>query len=248
METRKYGCIKDDKDKNDLPYLLKLAKKLPPIMDLTPKMPPVKDQKNLGACTAFGLCGLVGYNENIMNHQPRIDPAELFLYYNERAMEGTIKKDNGAQIRDGIKSLAKQGICDSSLWPYLPAKFAQKPPTGAYSAAKLDLITRYERVTTVDQMRDAICSGYPVVFGATLYESFESNEVAETGIVPMPGAGEQILGGHCMLACAYNDNKRRFRIRNSWGIDWGLAGYCEMPYDYFNSDLTSDMWVIYYLS
>ena len=32
-------------------------------------------------------------------------PSRLFIYYNERAMEGTIDEDWGAQIRDGIKSV-----------------------------------------------------------------------------------------------------------------------------------------------
>jgi C1A family cysteine protease len=67
------------------------------------------------------------------------------------------------------------------------------------------------------QMQGCLASGYPFVFGFTVYESFESDTVAQTGIVPMPAQGEQVLGGHCVVAVGYDDTQRRFIVRNSWG-------------------------------
>ena len=90
-----------------------------------------------------------------------------------------------------------------------------------------------------------LAEGYPFVFGFTVYESFESQSVADTGVVPMPGSGEAVLGGHCVVAVGYDDSKRQFIIRNSWGTGWGLNGYCLMPYEYLlNPRLASDFWTI----
>ena len=53
-------------------------------------------------------------------------PSRLFIYYNERVIEGTVGSDAGAQIRDGIKVVAKQGVPPETDWPYDIAKFAQQ--------------------------------------------------------------------------------------------------------------------------
>jgi C1A family cysteine protease len=85
----------------------------------------------------------------------------------------------------------------------------------------------------------------PYVFGFTVYESFESNAVAHTGVAPMPAAGETVLGGHAVMAAGYDDASQRFLVRNSWGAVWGMGGYFTLPYAYLsNVDLADDFWTI----
>ena len=94
-------------------------------------------------------------------------------------------------------------------------------------------------------MRACLAQGFPFVFGFTVYESFESQQVAQTGVVPLPQPGERVAGGHAVLAVGYNDAERRFIVRNSWGARWGMQGYFTMPYDYLaNRNLADDMWTI----
>jgi C1A family cysteine protease len=94
-------------------------------------------------------------------------------------------------------------------------------------------------------MKGCLASGYPFVFGFSVYESFESPEVLDTGVVPMPSDGEAQLGGHAVLAVGYDDATARFIIRNSWGTSWGDGGYGYMPYAYLtDSDLAADFWTI----
>lgn len=94
-------------------------------------------------------------------------------------------------------------------------------------------------------MQGCLAEGYPFVFGFTVYESFESEPVAKTGIVPMPASGEAVQGGHCVAAVGFDDSERAFIIRNSWGTGWGIKGYCLMPYEYLlNSQLASNFWTI----
>jgi C1A family cysteine protease len=108
-------------------------------------------------------------------------------------------------------------------------------------------VTSYQRVPRVlNQLKGCLASGLPFVFGFSVYDSFESQEVARTGVVPMPDtATEQLLGGHAVLAVGYDDADQRFVVRNSWGEGWGDGGYFTMPYAYLTErSLASDFWAI----
>ncbi len=148
-------------------------------------------------------------------------------------------------IRDGIKSLAKQGVCSEPNWPYVIPKFNLKPGPACYKIALQHKITSYRRILTINEMRACLAAGFPFVFGFTVYESFESPEVARTGTVKMPQLHEKVLGGHAVLAVGYDDTEKLFLVRNSWGARWGMKGYFTMPYDYLASrNLSDDFWTI----
>ncbi len=130
-----------------------------------------------------------------------------------------------AQIRDGIKSIGQQGVCPETDWPYVLTEFAVKPPASAYSDAAKNKAISYQRIArTLPQMKGCAAAGYPWVFGFTVYESFESPQVAQTGIVPMPAATEKVLGGHAVLCVGYDDSQRCFIVRNSWARDGASRG------------------------
>jgi C1A family cysteine protease len=241
----KYGWIPDLPDQRDLLYSTQVsAIPLPPRVDLKQLCSPVEDQGNLGSCTANALVGALEFLE-MKKWKKQADLSRLFVYYNERVIEDTVDYDAGAMIRDGIKSLAKQGVCLEKTVPYNIDHFKQKPSDAAYKEALLHQIKSYHRVNGLQETLQCLASGYPVVFGFTVYDSFESQEVAKTGIVPMPGRDEQVLGGHAVLAVGYDQASKRITVRNSWGTGWGSGGYCFMPYDYFTTrGLTSDAWTI----
>jgi len=219
---------------------------LPSSADLRPHCPPVYDQGQLGSCTANAIAGALQFDE-IKEHKNGLStPSRLFIYYNERVIEGTVTSDSGAQLRDGVKTVAKQGICPEKVWPYDISKFAVKPPTLAYKDAAKDKATNYLRLSqAANQLKGCLASGYPFVFGFTVYESFESADVSKTGIVPMPSPNEAVLGGHAVCAVGYDDAQQRFIVRNSWGTGWGMNGYCTMPYTYLlDPNLASDFWTV----
>jgi C1A family cysteine protease len=95
---------------------------LPISVDLRGKMPPVYDQGALGSCTGNALACAFEYDDKNI-----FQPSRLFIYYNERNIEGTVSSDSGALISDGIKSLETYGVCPETLGPYDISKFADKP-------------------------------------------------------------------------------------------------------------------------
>lgn len=207
-------------------------------------VPVVEDQGRLGSCTGNALVGALEFLER-KDQAPYIDLSRLFVYYNERVIEHTVKSDSGAMIRDGIKTLVKQGVCSEKKWPYQISKFAAKPSPGCYKEGQRHQITSYQRIQTIDEMRTCLSDGFPFVFGFTVYESFESQGVAQNGVVNMPQQGERVVGGHAVLAVGYDDSKKRFIVRNSWGEDWGMNGYFTMPYNYLaDRNLSDDLWTI----
>ncbi|WP_125610326.1 C1 family peptidase [Specibacter cremeus] len=244
----RYGWVPDLPDQRDYHYAAPpaVAAALPPSIDLTPLCPPVYDQGQLGSCTGNGVAGVLQFDALKEKLADSSTPSRLFIYYNERVIEGTVGSDSGAQIRDGIKTVAGTGACDETLWPYDITQFAVKPPPECYSAAAGRRAIVYSRVSqTLSQLKGCLASGYPIVFGFTVYQSFESPAVAATGVVPMPASGEGVLGGHCVVAVGYDDASQRFTIRNSWGTNWGLAGYATMPYAYLlSTQLANDFWTV----
>jgi len=246
-QVQRYGWVPDLPDHRDHVYaapVLMLAK-LPSKVDLSKACPPVYNQGQLGSCTANAIGAALQFDQ-IKQKLSTFMPSRLFIYYNERAIEGTINSDSGAMIRDGIKSVGKQGVCPEPLWPYAIAKFRSKPSASCYKAAAAHQALSYQRVArSLSQMKGCLASGYPFVFGFTVYESFESAGVAKTGHAPMPSAGDKEIGGHAVLAVGYDDGKQWFIVRNSWGTGWGMKGYFTLPYAYLTEEnLSDDFWTI----
>ena len=208
-----------------------------------------------GNCTANSLAGAMGFLElqqlktntgpefYTKNHFSPV--SRLFIYWNERVIEGTTDQDAGAQLFDGIKTLATTGAPREFTWPYLDKLLYQKPSATAYTQASSHKISTYFQVETMADMKNCLASGFPFVFGFTCYEELEADSTASTGILPMPGPNSQIIGGHAVLAVGYDDAKQMFLVRNSWGTSFGLGGYFWMPYQYLGDpNLASDMWKI----
>ena len=246
-KIQRFGWVPDLPDHRDHLYAAPLVNlgKLPDKADLRPNCPAVYDQGQLGSCTANAIAGAIEF-DRMKEHKPNFVASRLFIYYNERDIEGTVNSDSGAMIRDGIKSVATQGDIPETDWPYDIAKFTQKPPAKVYADAKKYKVVQYQRVPrNLTQMKGCLASGYPFVFGFSVYESFESPEVAKTGQLNMPGASEQEVGGHAVVAVGYDDSQQRFIVRNSWGADWGMAGYFTIPYTYLTeANLSDDFWTI----
>jgi C1A family cysteine protease len=217
---------------------------LPPAVDLRPQCPPVFDQGQLGSCTGNALAGAMGFlHRKLLNDETAF--SRLFIYYNERVIEGTVRQDAGAMIRDGVKSLANSGVCSETDWPYNIAKFKTKPSKKCFTDAAANKIAVYTRLSTLDDMLQCLAAGFPFVFGFTVYDAFESDAVARTGVLNLPAKGEQVLGGHAVMAVGYDMAAQRLIVRNSWGSGWGQAGYFTMPFAYVtNRNLSDDFWTL----
>lgn len=242
---RKYLLKKDTPDLRDHIFYSTTYKKtehLPVRVDLHDKCSPIVDQGELGSCTANAIAS--GLKEYLLNNKAAwIALSRLFLYWEERRLEGTVNEDSGAEIRDGMKVLNQIGVCPETDWPYDISTFANTPTDKMVADAAAYKVVEYHRIISLDQLKAALAEGLPVVIGIDVYESFESDTVAKNGIVPLPNTStEKYLGGHAVLAVGYDDDKKQIIVRNSWGTEWGDEGYFYLPYDYYNKGYVSDCW------
>ncbi|MBD0381272.1 C1 family peptidase [Paenibacillus sedimenti] len=248
MTERKYLNKPDKQDNRDLLFAVR-GVATPYEVDLRPKdAAGIFDQGYLGSCTANAICAFVSYLDKNFTYPSRLhfNYSVLFLYWKEREIEGTIDYDSGAYIRDGMKVAQKIGLAAGGTYPTEVSEFRSTPTQEAYDTAKHHKITEYRRLNanTPAQLKESLANGFPVVMGIEIYSSFEGDEVALTGVVPMPDRqSETFLGGHAVLAMGYThiDGKEYIICRNSWGKGWGDKGYFYLPMD-FVGRMISDMW------
>jgi len=245
-----FGWRRDLPDARDYKLLdyetLLPAAALPSSVDMRQQCPPIYDQGNLGSCTANSIGGGVQFLQ--MKQQiSNFTPSRLFIYFQERLDQGDTANDTGASIRESAKAVANYGAPPETDWPYVITHFAEKPPANAYSDGLLTKVTQYLAVAqSAQQMKSCLASGFPIHVGFSVYSSFESAAVAQSGVVPMPNlAVERLLGGHAVMVIGYNDASGTWLCRNSWGTGWGMSGYFTMPYAYLTDpNLSDDFWTL----
>jgi C1A family cysteine protease len=219
------------------------------LRSLSPEPP--WNQGNIGSCTGHGVAFLVQF-ERKRQGLPDFRPSRLALYYGGRVLGNTVAEDAGAQIRDVMKCTATIGAGPESLWPYDTAQFAAKPHQAYLDSALLELTTEYlSNPRDLNTIKRGIYNGYPIVMGFSVYESFESDAVTHSGMMPMPQRKEQLMGGHCVVWTGWDDalvmpntaELGALETRNSWDITWGDAGHFWMPYAVSQErDMSTDFW------
>jgi C1A family cysteine protease len=225
---------------------------IPKTVDLTSHMPPVYDQGQLGSCTGNGWAAVMEYMA-ARQGEPMDTPSRLFIYYEERVIEGSVDQDAGAEIRDGAKVVANKGVPPETDWPYDIGKFADKPPQQAYTDALKHEALVYKRVQVGPgaPMRNALAAGFPIVIGFSVPDYFEGSWDPTSTPLPVPGPDANIIGGHCVVLAGYDFSETRFKqpaflARNSWGSSWGDSGYFWFDWRWFTADesMASDMWIV----
>ncbi len=141
-------------------------------------------------------------------------------------------------------------MCPESDYPYVVSNFSVRPSTKSYSDATENKCTKYLSISVnSSSFKATLNNGYLIVFGFSVPDYFENMDVANTGIMS-EYKNNPIIGGHAVVAVGYDDDmehngtKGYLLVRNSWSSNWGQGGYFWMSYNFVNSGLLSDAWVI----
>ncbi len=244
-----YGTVKDGHDTRDHVYepTARHEARLPKKVDLRSHMPPVYNQHHLNSCSAHAIAGALWFEERHRHGNPRHpSPSRLFIYFNERAIEGVLAHNGPVSLRAGYKTVARDGVCSEPMWPYDVRRFRRPPPARCREAATEHKAIRYMRIQrNLTDMRACLADEQPFTFGFNVHKTFKSQLVKQTGVVPRPSHLDKALGGHAMLAVGYLDDSLHFIVRNSWGRSWGDLGYCYIPYEcMLDPDLAWDFWTV----
>jgi C1A family cysteine protease len=251
--THAYGWRPELPDHRDRLFgdhrVVRPLKDLPAKVDLHDLERPIDTQGMQGSCVAQSISAnfemVRAKDFGAGNPGDAFDASRAFIYYEARKRQGWEREDSGCYIRDGVRVCVEQGVPIEFNFPYDPAVYDQAPPAEVYGQARHFQVTEYLRLRNryVEELLTCLADGYSFVGGLTLYESFESDAVARTGMVPMPKRRERMLGGHAVCFTGYDLKAERFRVRNSWGTGWGDGGYFYLPFNYAESEyLAADFW------
>lgn len=232
---------------------------LPASIDLRSELGPVFDQGQLGSCTANALASAWNFLEiqdrknkvaagEVFDMSKFVSASRLFIYYQERSMEGTIDQDSGAELSDGAQAMKVVGACDETVWPYAPAKFNITPSNEAYQEANKHQISDFAALSQdIESLKQCLAQGLPFVFGFQVYESFEDQAWwnSTNALMPMPNVdSEQLLGGHAQIAVGYDDEKQAVLVMNSWGTSFCMGGFYWMPYALISNSNLADECIV----
>lgn len=242
--NRKYGWIPDRPDPRDVKYAsIAPEMKVPDKVDLRKYCSAVEDQGKLSSCVGNACAGALETLENMIAPQNYQDISRLFIYYNARALLGWQFVDQGASIRDALKTLNTLGYCWEKDWGYNLSAVNDKPTKACYDDAITRPISMFARIANVDEMITCLADGFPVVLGITIFDNFATQDARDSGLIGMPSKRDGSLGGHAVLCVGYNKRSKEFIMRNSWGSMWGISGYFMIPFNYI-TQYGSDMWTI----
>lgn len=173
---------------------------LPATFDLRPECPAIYDQGNEGSCTANAGCAA----RSMLAGDSSLYLSRAFQYYMERYLEGDTDEDAGASMKDIGEAMKDYGVCLDALMPYIDGDYTTAPTEEAKQTALTYKITSASMVEGIDGIKTAlVVRNQPVLCGMAVYESMENERVAKTGVLPMPKADEQILGGHAVDIVGY---------------------------------------------
>lgn len=244
---KKGAVVRSGQDRRDHRLkLLDYKAQVPKSVSLRSNLPYVFDQGSIGSCTANSAGSMYSWVA-LRQGAGLFIPSRLFLYYNTRALQGTVSYDSGASLRATMQSMRTYGVCSETLWPYEYAKLFETPSSPCYSEGAERQALSYAAVSISLVVMKNVLRTRPFVLGIAVYSSFMSPSVARTGQVPVPNTRtETLLGGHAILVMGYDDRRKSFLCRNSWGTGWGLRGDFYLPYAYATSRrLAFDAWVLY---
>jgi C1A family cysteine protease len=215
--------------------LSRVSPNLPPVVDLRSARGPIKNQNQLGSCTGHAFSSAMEWIfRKYLNKQPVLSP--LYLYAKELDADGNFPNDDGSTGVTGSNVTIANGCCEDSLYPDA-SQVIQQPTAAMDENAAQYRLGAYHGLTGSPVAQSVIGDPVPwvVEMGFTVYDSFESDEVASTGIYVPDTSSEQVVGGHevLIIGCDLGATPTlrpaacppAFLVQNSWSEDWGLGGF-----------------------
>lgn len=256
MSTKIYDYIKSVPDKRDYRFgdsnidasrLSENSEK--PFYKI--KVARIEQQGALSSCVSFGMTTAFEHLVQTLCNDNDFQASPLYNYTQSRILDSeNLSEDIGTTLRSGCGNLRLTGICRDSVWPYTRTNsFLSIPENVTREASLLSGMIDYFEVNRNRQVIKYIVGDLNLLipFGFTVYTSFESDKVYETGDVPMPDmTKEKILGGHCCNITGWDDDRQVYFFVNSYGKEWGNDGEGTIPYAYFeNYDLVTEAKVLF---
>lgn len=201
----------------------------------------IADQKEVGSCVACSLAQIKHCQEYIENSNNNMFSAG-FIYANRNEDD---YQGSGMFPRDAIKHLCEDGTCYEQYFPgydkyeYPEIKNMLDDKSYIRLLAKPFKTASYYRLNTLEDIKTALyTTGCYVEICYDVYKCLYYPD--KNGMIKYhPFFKGKNYGGHSMVVCAYDDDKKALGIINSWSEDFGVGikdvakgGCIWIPYNY----------------
>ena len=237
------GLLFQDKSVYDAyPKVQKYRAFLPPKADLSQFMPSIQSQGKISSCAAWTTnYSMRTYYANKDGKSSVYSPSYSYDYF----VKGDCKR--GTYLVDMLDFMKYNGSLPIQDYPVKQTSCTPMPNFNALkSIAKNHLIESWTAINPedLDTIKGKIHQGHPVAGGFFIAEAMDNYKggIYHSGSIldwtppknttdphPIDTSGLNFTG-HAMTIVGYDDEKKAFKIMNSWGKDWGEEGY--MWFDY----------------
>jgi hypothetical protein len=246
----KLDAMPDRIDIRDWPYMPTLAP-LPPQVVNIERVPQILDQGREGACTGYGLAGLINFQLASRGIRRFVSPRMLYEMA-RKYDEWPGEKYNGSSARGAMIGWVRHGVCFESTWPAnqkgaghfddVKATEARRTPGGAYyrvmhtqvrdvHAAIAELGAIYMTIMVHGGWDKPGPTTFPLE-----YPSQRAKKKVNLPVITRQGRADD---GHAVVVVGYT--RSGFIIQNSWSVRWGYNGFALLPYEDFMLHAT-DVW------
>lgn len=242
---RNYNAKKSIQDERDFIYedFIKFNyNELPIVVDYRNELQPIRNQGDQGSCYAQSAACMKEWQEY---QDYKLDEylSPQFFYNNRNYMNDDNLEndgDNGMTGRDVMRILKDVGICKELEYKYDNLNRLDNcsdiPEWIKINALK-HRIKSYARVNSLNGLKANLFYNGPCLIAFPVYGNGRKiNDIMWL----KENEDDKFMGGHAMTVVGYDDIKKHFVIRNSWGRSWGDEGYCY--YKYENWDTHWECW------
>ncbi|MGA8499117.1 MAG: C1 family peptidase, partial [Xanthobacteraceae bacterium] len=179
----------------------------------------IKDQGQCESCWVFSAVGVV-------EAMTRIEHCVWSL-----RSEGDVHDGLGASCGQtggpatALNWIQSNGVADPGCWAYEESNLKYTPT--ADREGRTVKIDGYVTLNTIEDQKNWLDAVGPISACFEVYEDFWYGTDVSGVYSQLSDTAE---GGHCIVIVGYDDSKKAWLMRNSWGTGWGNAGYCWFGY------------------
>ncbi len=206
---------------------------------MVPNLPPIRNQKSCGSCWAFASVGVAEINlKNRFNISLDLSEQELL----ECASPSTNGCDgNTANIPFAF--MQENGLTQENAYPYQmldDGTCSSNPSRTHYKLLSWGFVSNQSHLkpANTNEIKAAIKAHGAVLTGVAATEYFKDYV---SGVFNEISPGQPYELNHAVVIVGWDDCLGAWRIRNSWGRDWGEDGYMWIKYGY-NGIGSSTIW------
>jgi C1A family cysteine protease len=257
------GCYGHKPGQGKIPFgslmsmgpMLNALEVIPPIINLhQPEwISPCYDQGQTNACVLHMWAAITEYGLRRTPALPKFTPSRLFGYWNVRDIEGDTDQDGGSFCHDAWHQGNYVGIIPETDYPFSddPKIVLAKPPDNLFVEAEKIRLPNFAPLNNANilQLKTCLAHGFPFGGGFQVPANFQTQAFSDNPVLTLNGRSLKIVGGHGVATFESDDTKQTadgvgaFKLRNSWGTDWGEDGMFWVSYEFMASNMFSDMWM-----